>query len=1238
MKFKKVLAGVLATSMVMTGTPAAGVGVFAAEEQNTETEATVETEVSTETEENVSVTAALEADETGAEATTQSEAESTAIAYDPIDSEMLARNASASSYSNKSEWGDMGAEYAFHGNHKWHQNYGSGTGTTSAPSADNPVWIQTKFDEETTIGKLDYVGRGLKNGADVTTTRITDYTILVADVKNGGEPRDSDWAVAATGTWPSAATETGVLTAVFAEPVKATHIRLVATGSSTNDYVCANQITIYKVTNREGKELQDLKLSMEPKDAGTIITKSSTGDIPVGKWIEGAGAQITLLAPESKYPFKGWMKGTETVSTDRKCTVSAGSDEYKAVYDQDATERDVVVTADASHVRSNSEKATASRSDGPAYWAFIDNGKWWHSFYSNSDETSGKPSESNPIWIEARFNEKTPVNKVTYQSRTDNVGDKPKCCIKDYKILVADTTDAQPTADKFALVASGQLQNTQDEQTITLPVTVNATHVRIVVTSTYDNSHITASKIRFSYDTKDETKDIVSIADSVTRSEHGNVQLASGSYIVDGHETAVTLQATPDKRYRFEKWTKDGQDVENGTQSQLTVNISSASELQQYKAVFVENLYYGTTKTYTAKIDGSVTVPSEDLEFYNNLQDLSITVTGKAQGTSNAYALFTLEGSKADGTKQAFTVWYNPVKGSMGYTGSGIGSGVVWSSQVAKIEEGQNFKANFSYAKLSDGSYYMFYSVNDVHGNSGFGGKGWVKMTNDSWNAFGLNFLDTHRWTVETVKVGEKGSITYPETITTNGSVTNCTGSISKVVVKNGIDGDIDTATAAEAATALINANKTQTEYPKWQETLASVSDLSQKDGYNYSNDSWNAFQTALKAEIKETSKDWEILNAVDAVKATAAALTKRPVNVTVADAENVTVTGKADSYTVGAQVSLTAKPADGYEFLYWLDTNKNTIVSTNAALEFTAESDITLKAVVKEKQAEQTTVTATFKTGKNFGSIIRASLSGEKGTTVTAPEAPVYTGYVFKGWAVDDGAETPVVQAGETYTLPEKDVTLVAVYYVDNVDETYRVTVTNEDATVTAAGENVAGQGLKFNTLVTVNAADKEGETFKNWTLADGSVVSTNKTYSFLLKKDMELTANYTTDVVVAKPSVALVLHERYQNGEKDKVRLGISWDNVEGYTIVAEGMLRTYDSSLGDAANLILTNSNSAISNNKCSQVGSCGNYTIGINLGSTKLSTSMYARGYVVYKDANGNIATVYTDVTELAPVRG
>ena len=238
----------------------------------------------------------------------------------------------------------------------------------------------------------------------------------------------------------------------------------------------------------------------------------------------------------------------------------------------------------------------------------------------------------------------------------------------------------------------------------------------------------------------------------------------------------------------------------------------------------------------------------------------------------------------------------------------------------------------------------------------------------------------------------------------------------------------------------------------------------------------------------------------------------------------------------------------------------------------------------------------------------------------------------------MDDGAETPVVQAGETYTLPEKDVTLVAVYYVDNVDETYRVTVTNEDATVTAAGENVAGQGLKFNTLVTVNTADKEGKTFKNWTLADGSVVSTNKTYSFLLKKDMELTANYTTDVVVAKPSVALVLHERYQNGQKDKVRLGISWDNVKGYTIIAEGMLRTYDSSLGDAANLILTNSNSAISNNKCSQVGSCGNYTIGINLGSTKLSTSMYARGYVMYKDADGNIATVYTDVTELAPVRG
>lgn len=1271
MKFKKVLAGVLATSMVMTGTSAVGVGAFAAEGQNAKTKVAVEPEIITETvteaenktkaveketEVKIQTEAAVEqeadadtsvnvisnADEPDTEAAeaeeeTNQETEPEEIAYEAIDSEVLASHASTNSHANRSDWNDMGAEYAFHGNYRWHQNYpnGNGEGTTASVSSSNPVWIQTGFGEEMTIGKLDYVGRG---GSE-TGTRITDYTILVADVANG-EPTASDWAVVTQGTW--AADADGTSTVVFEQPVKATHIRLVATGSSSGNYVCASKINIYKVTNREGRELQNLNVSTEPEDAEGISAKLSNTAIPVGKWIEGVTPQITLTASSPKYPtFLEWQNAAgETVSTDSAYTITAGTDAYKAVFQQTG-KINAVVPADTDHVRASSEKSPANGNDGPAYYAFLDNGKWWHSFYSNSDNTSGRPSESNPIWIEARFDKKTPVSEITYRSRTDDVHNDPKCCIKDYKILVADTTEAQPAADKFALVKSGQLESTQEEQTITLPVTVNATHVRIVVTSTYDNSHITASKIGFSYnaENKDQAKDVVEITDSdITQSEHGTVQLTSGRYMVNDNATAITLKAVPDRTYMFVKWTKNGEDVENGTTSQLTVNISNPSELQQYKAVFEKNSNYGVTKTYTAGEDGTITVPSEDMTFYNELEDFTVTVTGKAQAGGAAYALFTLEGTAADGTKKAFTVWYNPASngnyGSLGYSGSDIGSGIVWSHKVAKTEAGKNFKASFSYVKLSDGYYYMLYSVNNVQESNGNGGAGYVKMTDDSWNAFGLNFLGTHDWTVENVKIGQKSAnITY-NVPNNQGSLADFNGTISKVAVKNGIAGDNDNVTGEQAAAALKDTNNTQTEYKTWTAALNSVAELRQKDGYIYSNDSWNAFQTALKANITETSKDWEILNAADTVKTTAAALTKRSVNVTV-EAENATVTGKADSYTVGDQVSLTATAAEGYEFLYWLDTNKNVIVSTNETLEFAADADITLKAVVREKQAEQ--VTATFKTSSRFGAAICANLSGAAGTTVTAPTAPKYIGYTFAGWAVN-GNEKNTVAAGANYELPSEDVTLVAVYTinVDEMQEKYTVTVTNEDATVTAAGKDVAGQEQEFNTVITVTAAEREGQTFESWTLSDGSVVSTNKTYSFLLKKDMELTANYTTDVVTAKPSVALVLKERTANGAKDKVRIGISWDNVEDYTIISEGMLRSYSSELGTAENLVLTNSSADIKNSKCPQVGNNGNYTVSVSISAAKVSSALYVRGYIVYKDAEGNIHTAYTDVEELASI--
>lgn len=689
-----------------------------------------------------------------------------------------------------------------------------------------------------------------------------------------------------------------------------------------------------------------------------------------------------------------------------------------------------------------------------------------------------------------------------------------------------------------------------------------------------------------------------------------------------------------------------------GTQ-QPTLSVTYAG----YTAKTVVNVEvlpqtYGQAKTYTADENGIITAENteEELSFYNDLKDFTVTVTGKAQAGGKAYCLFTMEGQTESGTAKSFSVWYNPVdqddtsKGSICFVTDSVVQGLVWNRKVSAVQTGKHFKATFSIAELKNADnankpYYMLYSVNGTSGSIALSGN----TSNVQWDHFGTDFLKAHNWKVTKVKIGEKPTtLPFAAYIPSSGaqlSFSDCEqGSIEKVVVINGVQGIEGLAknyAAADAVTALQAANNETTEYTKWEKAIKEAAEV---DSYVYTTESWADFQTAKNADITKESKDWVILDAKDELAAKAAALTKRTVKVTTTD-ENVTVSGNAGNYEIGEKVSLTAEAAEGYEFVYWLDvTNgKNTILSTENTLEFTADSNVTLKAVCRQKEAEK--ITATFKTSDRFGAVACGVLSGEAGKVASekTPTAPKYIGYVFAGWAVD-GNKKNLIDAGVDYTLPEKDVTLIAVYNIDTteIEETYTVKVNG--GTATAGGKVLAADDeVAFNTTVTVKAEEKEGQTFKNWTLDDGSVASTNETYSFLLKKDMVLTANYTTDEVTAKPSVALVLKERTRNGEKDKVRIGISWDNVSGYTILSEGMLRSYSAELGTAENLVLTNNSADIKNSKCPQVGNNGNYTVSVSLGATKVNSALYVRGYITYKDSNGNIFTAYTDVETLKSIR-
>ena len=135
-----------------------------------------------------------------------------------------------------------------------------------------------------------------------------------------------------------------------------------------------------------------------------------------------------------------------------------------------------------------------------------------------------------------------------------------------------------------------------------------------------------------------------------------------------------------------------------------------------------------------------------------------------------------------------------------------------------------------------------------------------------------------------------------------------------------------------------------------------------------------------------------------------------------------------------------------------------------------------------------------------------------------------------------------------------------------------------------------------------------------------------------------MELTAIYGEEETEARPIVNFAIQTRTRSPQtgKDTVRMGISWSTDNDYTILEEGILRTYEEASSD--NLYVGTSDSDVKHHICTNVSQSGSYTYNLTIGNTSanLNKSVYAVGYITYRDKQGDVHTVYTEVVEMAPV--
>lgn len=335
-------------------------------------------------------------------------------------------------------------------------------------------------------------------------------------------------------------------------------------------------------------------------------------------------------------------------------------------------------------------------------------------------------------------------------------------------------------------------------------------------------------------------------------------------------------------------------------------------------------------------------------------------------------------------------------------------------------------------------------------------------------------------------------------------------------------------------------------------------------------------------------------------------------VTVTVNAVENGSVTLAGQDVTAGGSkkfaengtYTLVATPNENCTFVGWQTGNK--IVSTDATYTTVAIADITYTPVFAESAKP---VQFTFV--DMFNNVI-SSQSVASGAAVKIPQAPAYTGYTFTGWSADEATIKAATSSMTVYAQYEKDAAA-----------TYTVT-TDADATV-AYGSNSA-QGtladVPYGTQVTVS---KAGATA--WAI-DGKIVAYGDSYTFYVASDVTVKAASAT---TQAPVVAAV--SANQVAGSYKVEFVATRAMVDGCTYLKSGFV--YGKNLTDADLTLANVGKKGSADNSGVVKAAYANSTEGstqfiLSYGISAQTGTASAKAFLTYKDQNGAVKTVYSDV--------
>lgn len=300
-------------------------------------------------------------------------------------------------------------------------------------------------------------------------------------------------------------------------------------------------------------------------------------------------------------------------------------------------------------------------------------------------------------------------------------------------------------------------------------------------------------------------------------------------------------------------------------------------------------------------------------------------------------------------------------------------------------------------------------------------------------------------------------------------------------------------------------------------------------------------------------------------------------------------------------------------DFFYWENGYTRRIISTADTTEFIAVANMNLTA--------QFTTTELITNDKklvvyvNNAENVVDSYELADGDDYKVPAAPSLAEHVFKSWSM---TKDEVLASAEKLIVVRPIYSLV----VKNT-----VTLTEGNWTTTGAGEYETVGDERPVATVSASAADEAGAGFLYWLDAEtGEIASYNRTYTFYVIKDTELTPVYGDASAAMPVPVARIATVKYDD-KADKVSFFAERSVPAGYTMIQTGIVVTKSESVVSNEDAFVLDA-SGVSKGTSKSLSASGYYSASVSATS---GVTAYARAYVIYANADGDIIHYYSPVS-------